>query len=68
MSDKFDIDYVLDSLGVKSADSRDLLTPGIRGYLNGFDPPGLQRPSHTREQTVEHMKAVIARSPGAKIR
>lgn len=59
MSDKADVDYVLDKLGVKSANTRDLLTPGIRGHLDGFDMPDLKRPPHSREQTVEHMKRCI---------
>jgi hypothetical protein len=62
MSDKADVNYVLDKLGVKSESHKDLLTPGIRGHLYGFDSPELKRPPHTRQETVEHMKACIERS------
>jgi hypothetical protein len=62
VNDKDDVNYVLDKLGVKSAATKDLLIPGIRGHLHGFDLPGLQRPPHTRDQTVEYMKRCIERS------
>lgn len=47
-----DADSILDELGIKSAGSRDLLTPGIRSLLD----------AHTREQTIECVKSVIERS------
>jgi hypothetical protein len=65
--DRVALDCILDGLGIKTPGSRDLLTPGIRGYLHGVDITGA--PPHTKGETLEHFKDVVERSraKGAKL-
>ena len=69
LNDRADIDYVLDKLGVKTPRSRDMLVPGIRGYLHEWDSPFPKRAAHIKEETVEEFSHRIAdaRARGTKI-